>query len=487
MYAFRLAFRNVISRKSSIVIIIFISFALALLALSNAIFDGTDSGVEDTYINSFTGDIVIRPKAEFPLSLFGDETPVTGTLSQVPSVIPYTQVRDLIQNTDGIESITPQVSGVAALNVNNKKFASALFGVDAETYTKMMPSIIIEEGEPFSSGNKGMMLNSVTAQSIKDSTGEELHPGNTIQLIISNGSSFTIRSAPVTAIFSYKVHNDILDNISIVDADTVRGLMGMASIMEDDSSIDENSMDLLEDFDLDSLFGDSSDFWGEEADFDMLLEEEFGADSIQDDYLEETPVQSTSWNFIVCKTDSKANPARIIRQLNREFKKQGWDVQAVNWRTAAGGAVYLVNHLRTMLNIGIILILLTGFIVVNNTLVVSSLSRIQETGTLRAIGAKRKFIGTEFFFEIILLTIPAGLLACLLGWGLTDLLNSLKITFSNKYLIQLFGGTVFHPLFNFSNALRTMGISVLLAILGWFYPVRVALSTSPVVAMRGQS
>ena len=86
MYALRLALKNVISRKSSLVIILFISFAIALLFVSNAVFDGTDHGLERTFINSFTGNIVLRPKVDFPLSLFGDETPVTGKLSEIPTL-----------------------------------------------------------------------------------------------------------------------------------------------------------------------------------------------------------------------------------------------------------------------------------------------------------------------------------------------------------------------------------------------------------------
>ena len=82
MFAFRFALRNVVSRKSSLVIVLFIAFSISLLCLSNAVFDGTDSGLERTFINSFTGDIVIRPRSNLSLSLFGDDTPIMGEFSQ---------------------------------------------------------------------------------------------------------------------------------------------------------------------------------------------------------------------------------------------------------------------------------------------------------------------------------------------------------------------------------------------------------------------
>lgn len=74
MFALKFAFRNIVSRKSSLVIILFVAFSIALLVMANAIFDGTRTGIEKTFSGNFTGDIVIRPKAGFPMSLFGDET-----------------------------------------------------------------------------------------------------------------------------------------------------------------------------------------------------------------------------------------------------------------------------------------------------------------------------------------------------------------------------------------------------------------------------
>ena len=85
----RLAFKNVISRKSSFIIVLFISFAIMLLVVTNAVFDSTENGVKQSFVNSFTGDIAIRPLSKSPLSLFGDETPVTGTLTKNECLVPH--------------------------------------------------------------------------------------------------------------------------------------------------------------------------------------------------------------------------------------------------------------------------------------------------------------------------------------------------------------------------------------------------------------
>ena len=92
----RLALKNILSRKSSAAIVLFVSAAISLLVVINSVFDCTEYGIEEVFKNSFTGDFVIRPKATAPLSLFGDETPFTGELSEIPELFPYENLCDFL-------------------------------------------------------------------------------------------------------------------------------------------------------------------------------------------------------------------------------------------------------------------------------------------------------------------------------------------------------------------------------------------------------
>ena len=57
----RLAVKNIVSRRSSLIIILFITFAIMMFCVANAVFDSTENGVQKTYVSSFTGDILVRP------------------------------------------------------------------------------------------------------------------------------------------------------------------------------------------------------------------------------------------------------------------------------------------------------------------------------------------------------------------------------------------------------------------------------------------
>lgn len=503
MYALRLALKNVISRKSSLVIILFISFAIALLFVSNAVFDGTDHGLERTFINSFTGNIVLRPKVDFPLSLFGDETPVTGKLSEIPTLVPYAKIKEAALDVEGVRAIVPQITGYAAVNVNDKRVPISLFGVPGEQYTTLMSSIKIVEGRVFNDGEAGLLLNTDALARINKTAGVNLGIGSDIQLLNGDGVSFSIRSVPLLGIYTYDSQNPTLSGIALLSPQTLRDLIGMQDF-SDSVEIDESQINLIEeDSSIDDLFGDSQDFDGEEAIDGPVLAGGASAagvgaasgDGAGDASSEDSgasgenvalQAESSVWSYLICMTDASANEGKIIKQLNKVFKENEWAVQAVNWRDAAGGSVYISFYLRIIFNIGIVLILLTGFIVVNNTLTVSSISRIGETGTIRALGAKRGFVIREFLCETSLLTITSGIIGCLLGCLFTFMLQKAHIGISNTYLAQLFGGKTLTAAITASNAIQNLALSVVLAVVGCVYPVRVALRATPVEAMRRQ-
>lgn len=143
MFAFRLAFRNVVSRKSSFVIILFVAFTICILVVSNAIFDGTGSGIETAFVRSFTGDIVVRPVSSEPLSLFGDETPGIGELSEIPQLIPYKEIKAVTDSLPGAVQSVPQLTGQVILSVQGKKIPIIVFGVDAVSYVRVMDGITV--------------------------------------------------------------------------------------------------------------------------------------------------------------------------------------------------------------------------------------------------------------------------------------------------------------------------------------------------------
>ncbi len=469
-----LAFKNIISKKSSFVIILFIAFAVMMLVVTNAVFDSTEQGVQETFVSSFTGDIVVRPLYKSPLSLFGDETPVTGKLTELPNLIPYNEIYDYLSACPFVSDLVPQVSGISQLSSDSEDTKCFMFGVPALKYLELMKSINIIEGKPWADGEKGIMLSSKYARDMN------VRLGDTLQFAISEGFSSRIRAVPLTAIYDYSVENSILDKIVLTNPETVRSIMDMSDLSAADKiEISESAENMLSDSDLDDLFSDAEDK------SDVVHTEEIKISQKEIEAFENSYTNSSSWNFLICRVTDHKKTNKIIKDLNKVFKEKDWPCEAVNWRSSAGSTAFYLFILRLILNIGIIIILGAGFIVVNNTLVINVLDRIREIGTMRAIGANKRYITKECAAETMIMAFVAGVLGCVLGFFASMAVSASHLTFSNTFLIQLFGGSVLHTSVKLSNLCSAFGLSLFIGLIAWIYPLINAIRVNPVEAMQG--
>lgn len=473
---FKLAFRNIISRRSSLVIIIFMAFAVTMLSVTNAVFDSTEQGVQSSFTKSFTGDFIIRPKSSSPLSLFGDETPVTGELTELSSLIPYEQIISSLQKNSNITNYVPQLSGISMIEHDGFRFAVCMFGVPGKQYVDSMSSLHIEEGSPYSENEKGVMISRSIASRLNASVGDK------VQFTVADGPSFRIRAATVSAIYSYEVDNPIFEKFVLLNPDTMCSIMQIS----DSSSvaletINEEKTDLItnEIEDLDDLFAESDDTGA------VVESHEENLEQIPSKELSE--IQSTSWNFIICFADENENVKKTIRQLNSEFKKNDWPVEAVNWRSAAGSTALYLYWIRMVFNIGIFIVLFAGLIIINNTLVINVIDRTKEIGTFLALGAGGSFVSLQCMVENFMLALTSGVLGTAVSFLLCFVINKIQITFTNSFIVQLFGGSVLHTSITESNILSVFILVLVLGFVGWVYPVATALKITPVQAMQGDN
>ena len=472
---FKLAFKNILSRRSSAVIILFMSFAAVLLVVSNAIFDSTEKGVQTSFTESFTGDFIIRPVSQATLSLFGDETPITGELTVIEKLLPYESIVELISSHPAISDFIPQVSGVAMLENGKARKTMSLFGVQGDSYIDMMDGIRLIEGRAYGYNEKGMIVSDKVAAELG------ITLGKTVQFTIADGTSFRIRAVPVTGIISYESPNVIFERFTLVNPDTVREIMDISdSYSYDDTSFAEDTVNLLdEDLNFDDLFSSAGDV---DAIFEDISDSFVSTEAAGGEF---ENVQNTAWNYLVCKVQDGADVNQIIKKLNKEFKSKEWPVEAVNWRHAAGSTALYLYWMRMIFNIGILIVMAAGFIVVNNTLVVSVLDRTREIGTMRALGASSLFVSLQCMIETVSMAFVSGVIGCLLGGLIASGLTSMEITFTNSFLIQLFGEGALVVGVSLGNVVKILFLMLCLGILGWIYPVITALKVQPIEAIQG--
>ena len=489
----RLAVKNIVSRRSSLIIILFITFAIMMFCVANAVFDSTENGVQKTYVSSFTGDILVRPQTETQLSLFGDETPVTGELTKINTLTPYEQIKEVLQDNQAVIGFTPQVTCVTSIEANGNRFPVYVFGVEAEEYVELMDSIEILDGNVFSRGEKGLMITEKTASRLGVSVGQE------VQFVVADGPNFRIRAVRVSAVYKYEVYNEIFDIFVLLDGDTVRSLLDIDSgEFISDEYIGEDDKNLIEGFessdDFDSLFIDANDSAAildltdnfESFEYETISDENNKDNDADDNVkIENSYTPSSTWNYLIVRLSSDANVKKEIRKLKRIVKKNGWPVDITDWRHAAGSVSLYLHWMRLIFNIGITIILIAGFIIVNNTLVVNVLDRTSEIGTLRAIGAKKRLISFECMTETFIMTLTGGFFGVLLAKAVCFFITNANIMFHNSFLIQLFGSNALQVYLNMGIIFKMFLIVIVLSLIGWVYPVINAIRISPVKAMQG--
>ena len=484
----KLAFKSVVSRRSSLVIILFITFAVCLFCLANAVFDSTEQGVQTNYIASFTGDFIIRPKSRMQQSLFGDETPVTGELTVLDTVVPYEKIIQALQSMPEVYATTGQISGAAMAERSDgqNRTAAYVFGVEGEDYLSLMKSIHILRGSPYLHGQRGVMLCSQLAEKLG------VDVGNTVQFIVADGPNYKIRAAEVSAVFEYEIYNEIFGRFIIADPITVRSLLGITEVFSSDSyELSEEATNLFaenNDFDdFDDLFADATDF--DQALISEITETAPDSESDSGDTAQPAAEidlsESTSWNYIIVRLKEGQKTKRVMKKVSRLCRKNGWPVQVADWRHAAGSTALYLYWMRKIFNIGIVIVLAAGFIIVNNSLVINILDRTREIGTLRAVGAKKRFISLQCMVENLILTLTSGLLGVLAGTLCTHFINKAHIVLHNSFLVQLFGADAITVYVNGTNVFKLFLLVLALALLGWIYPVINALKVSPVDAIQG--
>ena len=482
-YTIKLAFKNIFSRKSSAVIILFITFAITMIIVVNSIFDGTDNGIKTIFMESFTGNFVIREKTKDNVSLFGNISLIDESVLPIEEISFYNEICDYLNSVPEVKSFIPQLSSFSLLEIENKKSKAAVFGIDIENYLQIMPSIKITDGRIFNKDEKGILVSESWIENFKKENKKDIKIGTEVQLIFSDGNTFRIRSLPITGIYKYPLKNDVLDKIILADPKTVRSLIGMDEIYSNEVNIAKEDTSLIDsiDFnidDMDSLFSEDSD---------IFVDESFSIDFT--DFIDNEVIQNqsdiTNWHFIVVRLNDESSTNKLINKFNKWAQKNNFPIEAVNWRVAAGPTAQYIFVLRIILLVGIFIILFAGLIVITNTLVINILDRTKEIGTMRALGANKRSIAFLCMSETFILTSVSSILSCFASFIIVFFMRKFPITLNNIFFEQLFGGNKLIPQLTFSSICFGFIVSIIIGLLAWIMPVLEALKIMPIKAMKG--
>jgi ABC-type lipoprotein release transport system permease subunit len=170
--------------------------------------------------------------------------------------------------------------------------------------------------------------------------------------------------------------------------------------------------------------------------------------------------------------------------IEAQGKADGLTLKAIDWQTAAGLIGQFINVIRMVLIIAILIIFLIALVIINNALVMATLERVREIGTLRAIGAQRRFILTMLVIESLVVGAIFGGLGAGIGALIVKLVGHYGIPAKSDVWFFFFSGPRLHPFVGTSNIIWAFAIVLIVSAFSSFYPAWLAMRVTPRQAMQ---
>jgi ABC-type lipoprotein release transport system permease subunit len=181
------------------------------------------------------------------------------------------------------------------------------------------------------------------------------------------------------------------------------------------------------------------------------------------------------------------DPRRIretIAQIEAAGAKAGLPLRAVDWQKASGLVGQFVTMIRGVLYVSVLIIFAVALVIINNALVMATLGRVPEIGTLRAVGAQRRFLLGMLLVESLAVGVLFGGLGATLGAAIVGGLHAWGIPAVNEKLYFFFSGPRLHPTLGVGNVALALVIVLVVSALSSVYPGLLAMRVNPRQAMQ---
>jgi ABC-type lipoprotein release transport system permease subunit len=175
---------------------------------------------------------------------------------------------------------------------------------------------------------------------------------------------------------------------------------------------------------------------------------------------------------------------KTAKDVEAAAKEAGLGLEVVDWQEASGLVGQFVTLLRVVLFTAVVIFFAIALVVINNAMVMATLQRVKEIGTMRAIGAQRRFVVVMLLVEIATVGIVFGLAGAALGGGVVAIIRLAGgIPAVTDLLYFVFSGPALFPTLGRGPVAISLVIVLAVAILSALYPAVLAMRVTPVEAM----
>lgn len=164
-------------------------------------------------------------------------------------------------------------------------------------------------------------------------------------------------------------------------------------------------------------------------------------------------------------------------------KEAGLPLKVLSWQRATGVVGQFVAFSRLILFAAVLIIFAVALVILNNAMVMATLRRVKEFGTLRAIGAQKHAILGMVLLEAVAVSLVFGLVGTGLGAAIVQALHVVGIPARNEQMFFIFSGPRLHPTLAGANLGIALTIVLVVSIASGLYPAFLATRVTPLEAM----
>ncbi|MSQ03325.1 MAG: ABC transporter permease [Myxococcales bacterium] len=180
-----------------------------------------------------------------------------------------------------------------------------------------------------------------------------------------------------------------------------------------------------------------------------------------------------------------AEAAAGLLSIQAATDAAGLELKAVGWKEASGMIGQSALMIQLVLSVAVLVLFIVAIVVINIALVLATLERTAEIGTMRALGAQSSFVTWLFVLESQLVGLAAAVTGCGVAVVCLDWLHEVGVPADNDFLSILFGGKAMFPEWQAGHLLLGVGLVLAVSLLATIYPALLAARVPPVVALQG--
>jgi ABC-type antimicrobial peptide transport system permease subunit len=173
-----------------------------------------------------------------------------------------------------------------------------------------------------------------------------------------------------------------------------------------------------------------------------------------------------------------------LAELQQSQDLKDLKLRVVSWQQAVGLIGQFVLMMKMVLWGIIVILFVVVLAIINNAVMMATIQRVREVGTMRAIGAQRTFILSMILLETVVLGLVFGALGAGAGSALISWLGTVGIPAGTEELYFFFSGPRLLPTLGADNLITAFILVVGVSLFSTFYPAFLATRVSPVTAMQ---